>query len=142
MKQENQQPKEFEDLQGNGKKKREKKINFFQVLLDGSFLGKDSFIEQFPYIMFLGLIGVIYIANNFHSEKILRERKQLELELRELQPEAISISSQLMLMSNQTEVAKLCKEHSLGLKENLEPPYKIVLQADDIRFIKQKAIDN
>ncbi len=138
--QDSQQNQEFEDLQSNKKEKEKRKTSFFQVILDGSFLGKDGFLNQLPYILFLVFLGILYIANTFHSERILRDRKRLELEIKELQPEAISISSQLMLMSNQTEVAKLCKEHSLGLKENLEPPYKIVLHDSDIKLINRKTI--
>lgn len=135
-----QQITEFNDIHGQKDEQKEKPRKIFLPLLDGSFLGKDSFLEKIPYIMFLGLLTIIYITNTFHAERILRDCKRLELEIRELQPEAISISSQLMLMSNQTEVAKLCRDLNLGLKENLEPPYKIVLESDDIDLIERKKI--
>jgi hypothetical protein len=141
MSQQEQQTPEFDDIRGIKEPKQGKGRNTLRSVLDGSFLGDDSFLNSFPYLLFLGFLGVIYITNTFHAESILRERKKLELEIRELHPEAISISSQLMVMSNQTEVAKLCREMGLGLYETLDPPYKIVLESDDIRFIKRKTMD-
>ncbi len=141
MNQQEPQIPEFDDIRGVKEPKPGKGANALRSVLDGSFLGDDSFLNRFPYFLFLGFLAIVYIANTFHAESVLRERKKLELEIRELHPEAISISSQLMHMSNQTEVAKLCREMGLGLQENLEPPYKIVLESDDVRFIKRKNID-
>lgn len=140
MSQQEQQTPEFDDIRGI-KEPKPKGRNAFRSVLDGSFLGDDNFLDSLPYLLFISFLGILYIANTFHAESILRERKNLESEIRELHPEAISISSQLMLMSNQTEVAKLCRELGMGLHENLDPPYKIVLESDDMRFIKRKTID-
>ena len=80
--QDSQQNQEFEDLQSNKKEKEKRKTSFFQVILDGSFLGKDGFLNQLPFILFLVFLGILYIANTFHSERILRDRKRLELEIK------------------------------------------------------------
>ncbi len=125
---------EFSDVR---KKRNEKKrsTEIFFDILKGKFLADEAFIHQLPYIFFLAALGIVYIANSYHAEKKLREQKQLELQLRELLPEALTISAQLMKISNQTEVVKLCKAKENGLKENIQPPVKIVLNPRDKRKI-------
>ncbi|MDD2564476.1 MAG: FtsL-like putative cell division protein [Salinivirgaceae bacterium] len=141
MEQKSTQTQEFDDIQGIKEPGVKKNRNVFKSVLDGSFMGKDQFLDRMPYILFLVGIGIAYITNTYHAENLLRERKKLELEMRELHPEAISISSQLMQMSNQTEVAHLCKENGLEMHENLDPPYKIVLKPQDVKFVNRKVID-
>ena len=141
MEQTQSQTPEFDDIRGIKEPGAKKNRNIFKSILDGSFMGNDQFLDRMPYILFLVGIGIIYITNTYHSENLLRERKKLELEMRELHPEAISISSQLMQMSNQTEVAHLCKMNGLEMRENLDPPYKIVLQSRDVNFINKQVIN-
>ena len=141
MEQKQPQTQEFDDIQGIKDPEIKKSRNAFKSVLDGSFMGKDQFLDRMPYIVFLVGIGIVYITNTYHAENLLRERKKLELEMRELHPEAISISSQLMQMSNQSEVAHLCKDNGLEMRENLDPPYKIVLKSRDVNFVNRKVID-
>ena len=135
------QTPEFDDIRGIKEPGSKKGKKAFKSILDGSFMGNDTFLDRLPYVGFLAFLGILYITNTYHAENLLRERKKLELEMRELHPEAISISSQLMQMSNQTEVARLCRENGLGLRENLDPPYKIVLERSEVKLIKRKVID-
>ncbi|HON19034.1 MAG TPA: FtsL-like putative cell division protein [Salinivirgaceae bacterium] len=131
---------EFKDVKKKKGIDKDRLLNIVYAVLSGSILGDARFLKQLPYIFFLAFLGVIYIANSFHAEKVLREQKNLEMELRELQPEALSISSQLMKISNQTEVAKLCHSMGLGLKENRVPPLKIILDRRDKRNIRRNKL--
>ena len=102
--------------------------SFLKELLDGSLLAKELVLKQLPYVLFLTLLGIIYITNRYHAEKLIIESTRLQKELVELKFEAISIESDLMFKRNQTEVLKLVREYNLGLKELVEPPNKIVVQ--------------
>ncbi|MFO7863064.1 MAG: FtsL-like putative cell division protein [Salinivirgaceae bacterium] len=120
---------EFDDFQDLPKSKANKR-NFLKEIVDGSILTNDFFVAQLPFIFFLTALGIVYIGNSYHAEKMVRQTKQLELELKRLQPEAIAISSELMQQSNQSQVANLLKSKNLELIESREPPIKIVVNKE------------
>lgn len=139
MKQQNNQQPDLE----NRNAQEESENTFGQLLratLDGSFLTSEKLYNRFPLILLVVVLAVLYIANTYHAEALLREYKDLENEVRELSTEAISISSQLMQTTNQSAIGNLCKEKGLGLHENLEPPYKVILKKKDLEIITAKEI--
>ncbi|MCK4663696.1 MAG: hypothetical protein KAT68_12570 [Bacteroidales bacterium] len=101
-------------------------------VLDGSLLTREIVVKQFPFILFLVFLAVIYIGNRYHAEKIVRKTVALQTELKELRSEAITSSSELMYMSKQSEVVKLLKKKGINLKESVEPPKKIVIKKKSI----------
>ncbi|WP_462280038.1 FtsL-like putative cell division protein [Salinivirga cyanobacteriivorans] len=117
---------EFDDFQGQSQKKTNRR-NILKDIVDGSVLTNEFFVSNLPFIFFLAFLGILYIGNNYHAEKMVRKTKKLEQELKELQPEAIATSSELMQQSNQSEVARLLQEKNLNLIESREPPIKIVV---------------
>jgi cell division protein FtsL len=121
---------EFDDFEGRPKRKSSKR-NFLKDIVDGSILTNDFFVAQLPFIFFLTFLGIVYIGNSYHAEKLVRETKRLEQELKKLQPEAIATSSELMQQSNQSEVARLLQEKNLDLIESREPPIKIVADKEE-----------
>lgn len=106
------------------KTKGEKKIPL-RSILDGSLIVNEGLVSQLPFVFFLTLIAVLYIANRYHSEKILRELSKTQTEIRELRAESITTASKLMYVSKQSEVAKLVKENGLELEEATTPPVKL-----------------
>ncbi len=97
------------------------------MMIDGSILTRDKFLDQLPFIIFLTGIAILYIANRFNAEKILRESQKLQTEVREMRAESITRASRLMYISKQSEVAKMVKEKGLGLEEAVKPPKKIMV---------------
>lgn len=98
----------------------------FLNIFSGNFLSKDNVIHQLPFILFLTLIGLGYIANGYYAEKSVREISRTTSELKELKSEYITTKSELMFMSNQSEVARASAP--FGLKESTVPPKKIVVK--------------
>lgn len=117
-----QEKKSTPKTQGN------KVARSFLNIFSGSFLSKDYVILQLPFILFLTLIGLAYIANGFLAEKSVREISRLNNRLKELKSEFIISKSELMFMSNQSEVARSVV--SIGLKESVVPPKKIVVKVN------------
>lgn len=97
-------------------------------VFSGNFLSKDTVINHLPFLLFITLIGLAYIANGYYAEKSVREISRITNNLKELKSEYITSKSELMFMSNQSEVARSSKH--LGLKESLNPPKKIVVQVE------------
>jgi hypothetical protein len=111
--------------------KKENKASKKKVLkdvLDGSLLKSEQLVGQLPFIFFLSLLAIFYIANRYQAERIIAQSMQLEAEVKELRSEAVSVSSDLMSISKQSEVLKLINQKGMDLKESFEPPMKIVIR--------------
>lgn len=100
-------------------------------IVSGNFLSKNNVISLFPFFLFLTLIGLGYIANGYYAEKSVREISRINTELKELKSEYITTKSELMFMSNQSELARAAAP--LGLKESTAPPKKIVIKINNIQ---------
>lgn len=105
---------------------KEKKI--LRGLIDGTLLTRKTVINQLPFIFFLVFIGLIYISNSYHAEFLRKKHEALREEINELRSEAIFVSSELMKLSRQTEVAREVRQKGLDLRESVEPPKKIVVK--------------
>ncbi len=94
-------------------------------VVDGSLLTRKKVVEQFPFFMFLVFLGMIYIGNRYHAETLRKRGEMLRQEVNELRSQAVFVSSELMKMSRQSEVAHEVGKRGLQLKESEVPPYKI-----------------
>ena len=81
-------------------------------------------------------MGLGYIANGYYAEKSVREISRINTEIKELKSEFITAKSELMFMSNQSEVARAVIP--FGLKESTVPPKKIVVQANNNTLTENK----
>jgi hypothetical protein len=112
----------------NKKEQEGTRSNPFRALMDGSLLSKEIIKKQFPFVLFLALIAIGFIANRYAAEKIVRNTELLKTELKELRAEQISVTSELMQLSQQSEVVKLVTTNQLGLTESVDPPKKIIVK--------------
>lgn len=117
---------EKEEVKRSAPKSKSKVARSFLNIFSGNFLSKENVIYQLPFILFLTVIGLGYIANGYYAEKSVRDISRLNNELKELKSEFITNKSELMFMSNQSEVARASA--SIGLKESVNPPKKIVVK--------------
>lgn len=120
------------------KKSSEKKLRVFHTLnqkvhvgsslrsiIDGSILTRSTLVKQLPFLLFITLIGIVYIANSYNAEKTIIEIGKTKRELEELRFEYITTKSNLMFHSKQSEIA--AKLADRGIKESLVPPAKIII---------------
>jgi hypothetical protein len=94
-------------------------------LLDGTILVRENVLRQLPFVLFLTLLGIIYIGNRFHAERMVRKISEMKTEVGNLRSEEITITSELMNISRPSEVAALVASKNMGLKESMVPPKKI-----------------
>lgn len=111
----------------NDKSKKGKPGSFMKELLSGSIVSDRIVLRNLWYIIFVTVLGALYIANRFHAEKITRETARLNSEVTDLKAEALSTSASLMTVSRQSEVSRMVREKGLGLEELKTPPYKLVV---------------
>lgn len=111
----------------DAKTKQGKPVGFWKELMSGIIFSDVIVLRNLWFIIFLTLLGAIYIGNRFHAEKITRESSRLAREVRDLKAEALSISADLMEVSRQSEVYRMVREKSIGLEELKTPPYRLVV---------------
>ncbi|WP_341841352.1 FtsL-like putative cell division protein [Chitinophaga caseinilytica] len=79
--------------------------------------------DNLPFILFLAVVALVYIANNHLAEKKVIRINRLSREIKELKWEYLSVKSELMFRSKLSEVSKAVEP--LGLKELSTPPQRI-----------------
>lgn len=96
-------------------------------VMSGSFLSREGFLRNLPFVFFLTFLALCYISNGYYAEEQIRRLNVIQNKLKELRSEYIVSKSDLMFVSKQSEVAR--RAAGIGIKESLEPPRKIVVAA-------------
>ncbi|MBN1338642.1 MAG: hypothetical protein JXA03_04925 [Bacteroidales bacterium] len=108
------------------KDRRESNVpGFLGHLLGGGFLLNAKTQRQIPFLFFLVLLAVAYIANSYYAEKNIRKIESLQKEIKELRFEYVSAKSMLMQGSRQSAIAR--RLQNTGILEATEPPEKIMV---------------
>ncbi len=89
-------------------------------------LSKESAVRILPFLLYLTVLGMLYIANKHYAEKNIRQIEKINKELKELKWEHMTTKHELMFKSKQTELAK--STAAFGLKEAVVPPIKILVK--------------
>lgn len=89
-------------------------------------IDKGLMFKIMPFIFFLMGLSLVYIANSYVAERTIRDIDKTSKDIKELRSEYISIKSDLMFKSRQSQVAK--EVLPLGIKHLTVPPKKIVLK--------------
>jgi hypothetical protein len=110
-------------------KPEEDGLAFFKKLFAEGVVSKEAATEMMPFLIFLSVLCMLYIANSHMAVKSVRKIDQLSKEVKELSWEYKSLKADLMFKSKLTEVAK--KVDTLGIKELTEPPKKIIVSSNE-----------
>lgn len=101
--------------------------SFVRELLSGTMISEKLILNNLGYISFVTFLLAVYIGNRFNAEKVIRESAKLQREVKDLKAESLSISSDLMHSSRQSEVYRLVREKGLNLEELKTPPFKLLV---------------
>jgi len=125
MKKKNKERKEFVNPR---QELRETKKLTAKDLLGGGVLSREVVIRQVPYLLFLFVLLLLYIGNQYQGAKVMKKVLKVEARLKELRTESISTTFERMEMSKQSEVIKRVQEKGLPLKEAVLPHYRIEIE--------------
>lgn len=84
--------------------------------------------RNLPFLLFLAVLALVYIANSHLAEKKVRRINKLSKEIKELKWEYLSVKSELMFRSKLSEVSKAVEP--LGLQELNAPPQRIEVKTE------------
>ncbi len=114
------------------KPKAKKRTGIFKNMATGKFLATESTIKSVPFFLFLATIGMLYIGNNFYTERTIRKSNHLKKELKELRFEYIATKSQYSDSTKQSKVARRLAE--MGIQEAVRPPEKIFVKQRELTY--------
>lgn len=97
-------------------------------VFDGSWLASLGILKHLPFVIYLVVLTLMYIANRYHAERIIRKTTALREEVKNIRAEQITTSSELMNLSKPSNVEDLIQQKELGLEMPKEPAKKIVIK--------------
>ncbi|MCF8301830.1 MAG: hypothetical protein K9I94_01040 [Bacteroidales bacterium] len=92
----------------------------------GHFLTSKEMRKLLPFFLYLTVLAIIYITNNYKAEQKIIEISETKEELKKLRYEYITTKSQLMYHTQPSQVSQ--KLDQMGVKESTVPPYKIYIK--------------
>ena len=122
------QAQELQEIQGKGTANDSERpqtgflAKWMSTIFSGTFLENERSLKHLPFILFLFILGLLYIASGYYADDKIREYNRLNRELNELRTSYINAKSELMFLSKQSEMARQVEE--FGLKTTVRPPYK------------------
>jgi len=88
----------------------------------------DAATRALPFLLFIALLGMIYIANRNFAERNIRDIDKVGKQVNELSWQYKSVKARLAFKSTLTEVIK--KVDTLGLKQPVTPPQVLTAEED------------
>jgi hypothetical protein len=100
--------------------------NVFTQLFTKGIMNAETATRALPFILFLALLGMIYIANRHLAERNIRDIDKISKDVKDLSYDYKTTKAELAYKSTLTEVAK--RADTLGIKESVQPPQKITVK--------------
>lgn len=122
----NKMKKQQKGEDSSASKRRKDRRKLSELLSVFGFIRKEDLLQTMPFMLFLTLLAVVYIANNYMAEKTLRKIDAVDKEIQTLRSEHISLKSELNFLSNQSAVARSVEPY--GIRESIVAPKKIIVQ--------------
>ena len=82
-------------------------------------------MHYLPYVLYLVLLGVLYIGNRHRIDRVIRGIDSTKLQVEDLRADYMSAKANYMYALKRSEVVK--RAEKLGLKESPKPPEVIYL---------------
>lgn len=97
----------------------------FKDLFQGRIISNDLLFRQWKNIGIFVILVFVYISNRYTCQQKMAEIGSLQRQLTEIRYEALTLSSELMGSSRQSQVKKLIESKGINLEESKQPPYKL-----------------
>ncbi len=94
-------------------------------ILGGGVLKEDFIVKHTKMILLVVCMIFFFIGNRYTCDQKLKEIDRLQQELRDIRFEALSISSELMGNSRQSQIELLIEEEGIELESAKTPPYEL-----------------
>lgn len=86
-------------------------------------LNDKVFFKNLPFVIFLTLLGFLYITNSYYLEETVREMESIKNKINDQNNEFVITKTQVSIKGQRNEVVN--KVEKLGLKESKKPPFQL-----------------
>lgn len=97
------------------------KDNTLVSVLSGNILSKSEVKRAYPYMIFVACLMFLYIANIFRTQYIYREHARLTEQVKELRAKSMTIASDKMKATRQSNILIELERRGIPLRESLTP---------------------
>ena len=123
------------DSEKNADKNNNKKSSFKNIF-GSNLTTREYIVKQIPFIMFLTFLSIVYIANKYNAQKLVRETSKIQKELKNTEITAEAADGQIEVVFNGQQELKSIKidpemltkekhrELETGLKSAIEEAIK------------------
>lgn len=95
--------------------------NTLMSVLSGNILSRSEVTRAYPYMIFVACLMFIYIANIFRTQYIYREHARLIEQVKELRAKSMTIASEKMQATRQSNIMVELQRRGIPLRESLTP---------------------
>lgn len=86
-------------------------------------------LTNLPFVLFLGFLAIIYIANNHYARHTIREIRTHQEDLKEMRRVYNALNAEVMYDSKKSEITKSVR--GLGLAPSKTAPKKIIVEKEE-----------
>lgn len=86
-------------------------------------INEKMFFKNLPFVLFLSVLGFLYITNTYLLEETVREMEDLKNKINDQNNEFVVTKTQVSLKGQRNEVVH--KVEKIGLKESKQPPFQL-----------------
>lgn len=104
-----------------GEKRPSRFSSFLMSFVSGNILSRQEVRRVYPYLLFIAFLAFVYIGNVFRMQSLYRRHDRLTEEVRELRAKSMTIASEKMRATRQSNIIREIERRGLPLKESLTP---------------------
>ncbi len=108
------------------KTRKEIPDNFWMKFFTNGFITTEDATRALPFVLYMSFLGMVYIGNRHYADNNVRKIEKLTKEVKELNWGYKVAKADMAFKSTLNEVAQ--RTDTLGIKESITPPQKIVLK--------------
>lgn len=101
------------------------KSSTLRDVINGNILSKKFLQKQYGLLIMIAILIFLYVDNRYYCETQLAKTIELKNKIKDVKYESLTISSQLMRISRQSNIIKMLNEKGIQLEESNTPPVTI-----------------
>lgn len=105
-----------------------KKLSILKEILSGGWLKNNFVSSNRNFLFFVLFLAVIQVSSRYNAEKLIHEREELLIELRNTKFDYILIEKELLNISRESKLVNDSQIKSMGLHLPKTPPKRIIIE--------------
>lgn len=101
------------------------KSSTLRDVINGNILSKKFLQKQYGLLIMIAILIFLYVDNRYYCETQLAKTIELKSKIKDVKYESLTISSQLMRISRQSNIIMMLNEKGIQLDESNTPPVTI-----------------